>query len=508
MEAMDRKMPSSIDYTDVLPLSVPAESRRRKFFPTNGGSFNAVGSNEIRIPISSTNALLDTEHSYLDFTISNNNPAGVAGVGFSIDSGGAAMFFSRLRIEQQGQVLSDTQEYNRLVASVINPVSETGGGRLSATLKDYTMGGNIGNGAAAPQVNIVPSIVANRRGDRLALCNHGAVAANGRLAPGQSLRFSMPLITGLFTQDKLIPLPLVDKNNPITIVLTIDAVENYGLYSALPAPDSMPITQISYNAQLIEVGPDVINQFVAMRDMMGGQLALSGHDWEHNSTGLTGGAAGGGGERIVNVPMRKRSVKSLFWVGLSDTLANAGPLAGFHLCYNKSFGGSLNMDSYQLKAGSVVYPPTPIQGPGDAGAAASQHRRGECLQELCKAMGTLGFAAPSGRTLNTMTYVGDEVSSAGIASTATGDLGAGGLALVGVSNAPCFSSAFGIDLESFQHTAIESGLDTETMALQTNLIINTGGVATIGAENKIVHTWICYDKHYYFNSDGSITFSD
>ena len=68
--------------------------------------------------------------------------------------------------------------------------------------------------------------------------------------------------------------------------------------------------------------------------------------------------------------------------------------------------------------------------------------------------------------------------------------------------------AFGIDLESFQHTAIESGLDTETMALQTNLIINTGNVATIGAENKIVHTWICYDKHYYFNSDGSITFSD
>ena len=28
MEAMDRKLPSSIDFSDVLPLSVPAESRR------------------------------------------------------------------------------------------------------------------------------------------------------------------------------------------------------------------------------------------------------------------------------------------------------------------------------------------------------------------------------------------------------------------------------------------------------------------------------------------------
>ena len=44
---MDRKMPSSIDYSDVLPLSVPAQSRRRKFFPVNGGEFRDNGNNEI-----------------------------------------------------------------------------------------------------------------------------------------------------------------------------------------------------------------------------------------------------------------------------------------------------------------------------------------------------------------------------------------------------------------------------------------------------------------------------
>ena len=496
MEAMDRKMPGSIDYSDVLPLSVPSQSRRRKFFPVNGGSFNAASTNEIRIPISSTNALLDCEHSYLDFTVTNNNVAPAART-LSLDMGGAAMFFSRVRIEQQGQVLSDTQEYNRLVASVLNPVSETGGGRLASTIKDQTMAGNL---SGVP--NLTPAAVAARRGDRLALTNHGGGV---QLGSGASCRFSMPLITGLFTQDKLIPLPLVDKNNPLTICLTLDVVENYGVYSAaVIGAGSIAINKISYNAQLVEVGPDVIGQFATMRDMMGGQLAVSGQDWEHNSAFLAGGAGGGGGERIVQIPIRKRSIKSLFWVANSSSMANTG-LADIALIYNKSFGGTCNMNSYQLKVGSVVYPPTAIAGPGASAGAPSQTRRGECLQELVKAMGTLSFAAPSGRCLNTLTYCGDELSNVG-ATTADGDNGVGGAVLASNGNTPTYCAPFALDLEAFQHTAIESGVDSETMALQTNLIIDVD--ATIGAEDKTIHSWTCYDKHYYFNRDGSVTMSD
>ena len=495
MEAMDRKMPSSIDYSDVLPLSVPATSRRRKFFPVNGGEFRDNGTNEIRIPISSTNALLDVEHSYLDFTLTNTNAPGAQT--FAPDAGGAAMFFSRVRVEQQGKVLSDTREYNRLVASVLNPVSETGGGRLASTIKDFTMGGQR---SAGP--NIAPFGNAARRGDRVTLSNH---AAGNIIDGGDVVRFSMPLITGLFTQDKLIPLPLVDKNNPLTIVLTLDAIENYGVYAALPAAGSMVISKICYNAQLVEVGPDVIGQFSMMRDMMGGQLALAGQDWEHNSAFLQGGAPGGTGEKVVPIPIRKRSIKSLFWVANSDDLANSG-LAGFHLCYNKSFGGTCNMESYQLKVGSVVYPPAASQGPGNSAGAPSQLRRGECLMELCKAIGTLSFAAPSGRLLNTLTYCADEASNIG-ATTASGDNGLGGAALVADGNQPVFCSPFALDLEAFQHTAIESGVDSETMAMQTNLIINVNA-ATIGAEDKTIHSWTCYDKQYYFNSDGSVSMSD
>jgi hypothetical protein len=494
MDAMERKLPKSIDFGDVLPISVPAQSRRRKFFPVNGGEFRANGNNEIRIPISSTNALLDCEHSYLDFTITNENAAAT----FSVDAGGAAMFFSRLRIEQAGKVLSDTQEYNRLIASVINPVSETGEGRLGGTLKDFTQAGNQ---VIAP--NNAPFPVAFRRGDRLALSSCGS---GQNIVNGATCRFSMPIMSGLFTQDKLIPLPLVDKNNPITIVLNLDVVENYGVYlAAVPTPGSIPITKISYNAQLVEVGPDVISQFSQMRDMMGGQLALAGQDWEHNSELLAGGAAGGGGERIVNVPVRKRSIKSLFWVANSSDMANTG-LAGLEQIFNKSFGGTCNMDSYQLKVGSVVYPPTPIQGPGDSAGAPSQTKRGECVQELAKAMGTLGFSAPTGRIINTLTYCEDVAGLVG-PTTASGDNGVGGAPLAATLNEPIFCSPFGIDLDAFQHTAIEAGVDTATLAQQTSLILNIGA-ATIGAEDKTIHTWICYDKQYYFNADGSVSMSE
>lgn len=499
MDGLERKMPSTIDYSDVLPMSVPAVSRRRKFYPVNGGDFRAEANSEIRIPIDSTTALLDPAHSYLEFTITNFDPA----ASLSLDAGGAAMFFSRVRVEQQGKVLSDTQEYNRLVASVINPCTETAGGRLAGSIRDSTPAGQTDG---AP--NDVPYNVAFNRGDRRAFSAHG----NGtKIAVGGKYTFTMPLLTGLFTQDKLLPLPLVDKGNPITIVLNCETEENLGCWvGGVPAAQAIAITQVCYNAQLVEVGGDVINQFSMMRDMMGGQLAISGQDWDHSSFFLTGGAAGGGGQRVVNLPVRKRSIKSLFWVANSDNLANtAGPIAGKYLIFNKSFGGHCNIDSWQMKVGSVTYPPTPIEGPGNGGLQPSVFARGECLKELSKAMGTLSFVNPTGSIINTITYFGQQAAAAGALDTATGDNGIGGLTLVAEVSDPIFVAPFGIDLESFQHTAIESGIDSETMALDTNLILNINGIAgNIGGEDKTIHSWFCYDKHYYFNRDGSVSMSD
>ena len=63
----ERTLPSTIDYQDVLPVAVPAISRRRRYYPVNGPEFDSLGTSEIRVEISSVNALLDPTHSYIEF---------------------------------------------------------------------------------------------------------------------------------------------------------------------------------------------------------------------------------------------------------------------------------------------------------------------------------------------------------------------------------------------------------------------------------------------------------
>ena len=111
---MERVLPKTIDYTDVLPLAVESKSRRRTFFPTNGQTFTDNTNNIVRIDISA-DALLDTQHSYLRFT------GTFAGNTVGIDFAGGHSFIRRLRVEQSGTILEDIQSYNKLMGGIVLP---------------------------------------------------------------------------------------------------------------------------------------------------------------------------------------------------------------------------------------------------------------------------------------------------------------------------------------------------------------------------------------------------
>ena len=319
------------------------------------------------------------------------------------------------------------------------------------------------------------------------------------------IRMTMPMPTGLFTQNKLIPLPLVNPSEPIALVFSMDIAPNVGVWSGNPGFGGLQINRFNYVAQLIEVGGDVLGQLRQMQGMSGGQLTISSTDIEHSQGNVQ---ANFNGEAIIRIPLRKRSVKSLLFQCNSEDITN-GP-GGMQIWdfYNLSFGGSMNMDNYQLKVGSVVYPPTPVEVWGNNALNAAGLRKGEAVMELAKALGTLGYTNPTGR-LCSINYGVNTNTAAGIAAgpNADGDNGDGANIIAPGNGQITSTCPFGLDLESFQHTAIESGVDSETMALETNLIINIG-VITIGAEAKNVHTYLLYDQHYYFNADGSITYSN
>ena len=483
---MERTLPSTINYQDVLPLSVPAIARRRRFFPQNGTTFNSAGTNEIRIEIGSPNSLLDAGQSYLEFEVVNNNA--VATLGF--DLGGGAVLFDTLRVEQGGRVLSELQAFNRLHASVLDPVQVSYQGQMTQSINGAQRGGNGGGGVAG---GFAPAAAA-LDGDTYTNNKHNIDTQIPALG---FYRFTMPITSGLFTQDKLIPLPLVRSDAPITISLIMTAAENVGVWSAAPNATDISIRKISYTAQLIEVGRDVIDQIRQTQNMMGGQLVISGQDWEHQQGQLPLNTTG---EAIVRMPSRKRSINSLFWTAQSDDYGNGAGGQAVDNCYNMSYCGVPNVNTYQVKVGSVVYPPTPINGPG-AMAPAATGTRGESVMELAKAFGTLGFTNPTGR-ISTITWGTD---AADIGDGDNGD-GLGGN-LAPASDNPIGYAPLGIDLTSFQHEALEAGVDTKTMSQETNLILDINAVGS-GAENKNIHMWIVYDQFYLFNADGMVTFNN
>ena len=501
---MERAIPKSINYQDVLPVAVPAVARRRRFFPLGGSAgFNYEGTREIRIEIGSINSLLDPQHSYLEMFVRNDS----GGPTLGFDIGGGHCLFEEVRVEQGGRVLAREQEHARLHSGILSMAQVNADGQLNESINQNQRGLNDPGGGIANKVLPIPQ-AGGVNGDVYANQIHNDEVD---IPNGGTTRITMAMPTGLFTQDKLIPLPLVSQNNPITLVLVLNHPEMVGAWSGVIAANALTIRRINYTAQLIEVGGDVIGQMKMMQEMGGGQLTISATDIEHSTDVLPAGSTG---ELPVRIPARKRSIKSLLFQIASSDYAQGGGV-GRERLFGLSYAGNANMDSYQMKVGSVTYPPTAINCWGNvarvAGAALPlpNQERGECAMELAKALGSLGFVNPTGR-LSTLTYGTSTAFAIGVGAPALtdGDNGDGANTLTPGGNQVQTVCPFGLDLSSFQHTAIESGVDSETMAMETTLLINVSAGAGVGGEDKNVHCYLLYDQHYYFNADGSVTFSN
>ena len=70
---------------------------------------------------------------------------------------------------------------------------------------------------------------------------------------------------------------------------------------------------------------------------------------------------------------------------------------------------------------------------------------------------------------------------------------------------------FGLDFEAFQKEAVNSGLNTESLALSMDLVLDIDNPSAVAGErqeqqvNLDIYTW--YDIIYYINMDGTITYS-
>tara|TARA_Y100001937_G_scaffold127752_1_gene201001 strand:+ start:2140 stop:3576 length:1437 start_codon:yes stop_codon:yes gene_type:complete len=473
-----RVLPKSVDYTKILPLAVESRSRRRSFFPTNGQSFVDNANNIIRIDVSAS-AFLDTKHSYLRFRLTNNS-----GQGVGFDFGGGHGIIRRLRIEQAGNVLSDINHYNKLLSSIILPSQSGVDGLAHRSLTEgqrfVNQAGNGNSMNPCPAAEVSGAVMNTPTG------------SSGLVANGGQYTFSIPLVNGLLgtTQDKMVPLQLLG-SSPLTIEIELAPLLDIGVFTAAApaAGTSYTIDNVRYIAQLVEVGPEVDAQLRMVQEMSGGKLVINGTDYTHFNGNIPAGATG---NQVVNVPARRKSLKSLFFVGASTTYAAAGAGGAEHnFVFNLSYGGNFNMTDYQVKIGSVVYPPTPVDCQFQGGNQAFQ--RGEVLSELSKCWGTLSSAHGTGCLSTINAYVADcDVGNMAL------DAGPG------AATATLRFAPFGLDMEAFQRVAIESGINTASSSLPISLILNVGAA---NAEAINVDCYVSYDSLYFIDETGAIRVS-
>jgi hypothetical protein len=478
----------SIDYTSILPMAVESRVRRRGFVPSNGASFISNQNNIIEIPVSAS-AFLDTKHSFLRFNFLNTT-----GQTFGVDFGGGHSFINRLRVLQAGTVLSDCRSYNRLMSSIILPCQGDQSSLSTRSIKEGQRYGNSAAGGAAGGVLDPADFVAGgaaANAEITGACFNTPSNANDSTcaaAAGSNYVFSIPLMNGLLgtTQDKLVPLFLLN-SAPIVIEITLEAEgQNLGTWGGNPG--GYTINDVRYLASLVETGPAVEEQIRMVQANSNGRLVLNGVDYTHHPGQIPAGAQG----RIsLPLPVRKKSIKSVLFVGASNTFAGG---AGAKINrYNMSYGGHMNISEYQLSFGSRRIPEVPI-GFQAAGVGAFNFKA-QYFEELAKCFGSTKDA----HGLGVMSRVNNS-NTPGLTGTMAVP-SAGGAAMATLAFCP-----FGIDCEAFQPDgkgggALESGIDTASSSTPLALDLD---IELSQATNLAVDMYVVSDSLYFIDQLGNV----
>ena len=463
-------LPSSMDYTKILPIAAGnPRAMRRTFLPVNGQSFTAAGNNIIRIELSA-DQFWDAKHSYLRFQVNLNNPAMAT---FGLDNGGLHAFVRRLRLEQAGSILFDCNRYDKLLSAILLPCQSN---LQTQADRSITEAQRYGNDGAAGALND-PEGAANTGGEFI----NGVHNQEDQFAVNGEFTLCAPLVGSLFSQDKLVPLQLLS-SSPLTIEIELAPAGDVGIVAGMNNMTDYTITNIAYVAQLVDVSPEVDNQVRMIQELSGGAIVLNCTDYTHFNGNI---AANSTGTQAINVPARRKSIKNLLFVGASQVFGAGGGQALQRVVYNTSSGGHMNLIDYQVKVGSIMHPATPIRCNFNVGGDINT--RAEAFEELTKCFMPVSNAIGLGG-LSRVNYA--------VADGQTGNMAATG-------NRPTYCP-LGVDMEAFQRTAIEAGISTAEKSTPITLLLNIG---TAMANSINIDAYVSYDALYYIDSSGVISVS-
>ena len=490
---VERVVPKELNYDSALPLAIESRNNRRVFLPNNGQAFTSTASNIVRIEINA-DSMLDTAHSYLQGRVTLNDANNATGTGFT-----GASVIKRLRIESGGVVLEDIDEYHRLYSLATQWTSSEGHLKevcaqsgsnqpqfVSGRMRTFAVAGV---GGDQSQANVSTDILSTTTtapvGD-----DRGAPA--DVIANNGSYTFAIPLLSGLLNLEggKYLEIHLA----PGTETFFANGGGGNGNYT---------LSDVQYVGQLIDLDRSFYDRMRMVMEAQGGVLQLAGTSYRHFLNTFQANNA----PAVLNIPARLKSIKSIF-----NTFSDSARYAA-----NGSMGPSVdfacpiadnNTATAQFRIGSVVYPAKPISMTKPAtggypaatlGAAvgANQSSMSEAFNECKKAWGKIGDTHGGGIVTH-FNYLADAGSIQNVNVV-------GRTAANGPRAFPMF--CLGYDFESFQRSALESGVNTADRSLPVILELGNVQSGNAGALTARCDTYVMFDAIFYVSLDGTVSVS-
>jgi len=405
-----------------LPDAVRSKQNAKRFQPVNGSSFVSNSNNLIRIEVRDT-GFLDGQSSYMKFSVTNNSSGSVSFQGY------ASAVIQRLRITCGSQVLSDIQNYSQLANMLI----------LNSSSDDYQRILQIvGGGDSSPDNALIG-------------------VNNNVIATTATKTYSIPLISGLLSSSKFLPLAMLAGGLVIEMTLEPTFYNVFCNATSAHTTQTYTVSNVEYCAKIVDIEDDNALMYIKNMMMAQGGLKIKTFDWQSHLNSIPSGAS----NAVLTVPDRSSSLKSLMTTLHRTTGA-----------YNVSTVQSYKFDvsQFSYKVGGTQYPITPIQ--------VSDTNLVEYFSEVQKCLNS-GLWNMAGRTFA-------DYNSAVNNTTAT-DFG---------------SFAMAYDFENYNQTDAFSGLNLSTLGLPVNLTI-TFSTTTPNILNAV--TFANKDVVYVITPDGVIS---
>tara|TARA_R110002020_G_scaffold234341_1_gene446344 strand:+ start:3833 stop:5242 length:1410 start_codon:yes stop_codon:yes gene_type:complete len=450
--------PSVLRYSDILKVGTPiADMNYHTLIPSNGGSFSA--NQMVRIPFNiPTDSFANLKGAYIKFKINNADSSNAVALDPII--GGAAVIDTFRIVSGTGALLEEIIHYNAIYSLMNDMVS----------VSHRESNGNIMEGSAETPLNGLGLALGGTGANNVA--SDPTTNVRGLIPASGSKTITHVPMSGFFQCDRLAPLGFATGTSTIELVL---AQENFPLTfnnDASSPNTAWTISEVELHVPVLRMGSEFNASF---RQLLSSGIPINWHSTSYHNVQTNVPVNAGGADTTLTVSTRKRSVKSIFTL-----FRKTADLTDLH-ADSASCRRSLGISRYRYTIGGVQMPHGDIKVSGTD--------LGEAYATLTQCLSNLGNVYAS-TCMNNDNY-----------RLAVDQDGASG-------QATASKIAYGLDLESYGHSDVQSGknLSNQGLPIVFNGQLGTGTTSQASTASCLCDMYLLYDVVYSLDGvSGTIT---